>query len=117
MDHKDIFEQTKKDLKGFKALVARLKANKLTLEKDTLLSDEERNLLDRKIKSDEIKFEKIKAALEFLDDTDLKIITSILLASPLPEPRLCFHPDGIIHPPDEGNHRFETSRDLDPAKT
>ena len=77
MDHKDIFEQTKKDLKGFKALVARLKANKLTLEKDTLLSDEERNLLDRKIKSDEIKFEKIKAALEFLDDTDLKIITSI----------------------------------------
>lgn len=77
MDHKDIFEQTKKDLKGFKALVARLKANKLTLEKDTLLSDEERNLIERKIKSDEIKLEKIKAALEFLGDTDLKIITSI----------------------------------------
>lgn len=77
MDHKDIFEQTKKDLKGFKALVARLKANKLTLEKDTLLSDEERNLLERKIKLDEIRLEKIKAALEFLVDTDLKIITSI----------------------------------------
>lgn len=77
MDHKDIFEQTKKDLKGFKALVARLKASKLTLEKDTFLSDEERNLLERKIKSDEIKLEKIKAALEFLSDTDLKIITSI----------------------------------------
>lgn len=77
MDHKDIFEQTKKDLKGFKTLVARLRASKLTLEKDTLLSDEERNLLEKKIKSDEIKIGKIKAALEFLNDTDLKIITSI----------------------------------------
>jgi len=77
MDHKDIFEQTKKDLKGFKGLVARLKASKLTLEKDTLLSDEEKKLLERKMKSDEIKLEKIKAALEFLSDTDLKIITSI----------------------------------------
>ena len=77
MNREDIFEQTKKDLKGFKALVARLRANKLTLEKDTLLSDEERNLLEKKIKSDEIKLEKIKAALEFLDDIDLKIITSI----------------------------------------
>lgn len=77
MDHKDIFEQTKKDLKGFKTIIARLKASKLTLEKDTLLSDEEKKLLGKKIKSDEIKLEKIKAALEFLDDTDLKIITSI----------------------------------------
>ena len=77
MNRKDIFEQTKKDLKGFKTLVSRLKASKLTLEKDTFLSDEERKLLERKIKSDEIKFEKIKAALEFLVDTDLKIITSI----------------------------------------
>lgn len=77
MDRKDIFEQTKKDLKGFKILVARLKTSKSTLEKDTLLGDEEKNLLERKIKSDEIKLEKIKAALEFLDDTDLKIITSI----------------------------------------
>ncbi|NRT88722.1 sigma-70 family RNA polymerase sigma factor [Clostridium beijerinckii] len=77
MDHKDIFEQTKKDLKEFKAIIARLKTNKLILEKDTLLSDEEKKLLERKIKSDEIKLEKIKAALEFLSDTDLKIITSI----------------------------------------
>jgi len=77
MNREDIFEQTKKDLKGFKALVARLRASKLTLEKDTLLSDEERKLLERKIKSDEIKVGKIKAALEFLSDTDLKIITSI----------------------------------------
>lgn len=77
MDRKDIFEQTKKDLKEFKILVARLKSNKLTLEKDTLLSDEEKKLLERKIKSDEIKLEKIKAALEFLGDIDLKIITSI----------------------------------------
>ncbi len=77
MNREDIFEQTKKDLKEFKAIVARLKASKLTLEKDTLLSDEERNLLDRKIKSDEIKIEKIKSALEFLVDIDLKIITSI----------------------------------------
>lgn len=77
MDHKDIFEQTKKDLKGFKILVARLKSNKSILEKDTFLSDEEKNLLEKKIKSDEIKLEKIKAALEFLSDTDLKIITSI----------------------------------------
>lgn len=77
MDRKDIFEQTKKDLKGFKALVARLRTSKLTLEKDTLLNDGARNLLEKKIKSDEIKLEKIKAALEFLNDTDLKIITSI----------------------------------------
>jgi len=77
MDHKDIFEQTKKDLKEFKTIIARLKASKLTLEKDTLLSDEEKKLLERKIKSDEIKLEKIKAALEFLSDTDLKIIASI----------------------------------------
>jgi DNA-directed RNA polymerase specialized sigma subunit len=77
MNREDIFEQTKKDLKGFKALVARLKTNNLTLERDTLLSAEERNLLERKIKSDEIKVGKIKAALEFLSDTDLKIITSI----------------------------------------
>ena len=77
MDHKDIFEQTKKDLKGFKILVTRLKASKSTLEKDTFLSDEEKKLLEKKIKSDEIKLEKIKAALEFLTDIDLKIITSI----------------------------------------
>jgi DNA-directed RNA polymerase specialized sigma subunit len=77
LDRKDIFEQTKKDLKGFKILVARLKASKLTLEKDTILSDEEKKLLEKKIKSDEIKLEKIKTALEFLEDTDLKIITSI----------------------------------------
>lgn len=77
MNREDIFEQTKKDLKGFKSLVTRLRASKLTLEKDTFLSDEERKLLEKKIKSDEIKLEKIKAALEFLDDTDLKIITSI----------------------------------------
>ncbi|NOW92510.1 DNA-directed RNA polymerase specialized sigma subunit [Clostridium beijerinckii] len=77
MDLKDIFEQTKKDLKGFKTIIVRLKASKLTLEKDTLLSDEDKKLLEKKIKSDEIKLEKIKAALEFLDDTDLKIITSI----------------------------------------
>ncbi|AVK48895.1 MULTISPECIES: hypothetical protein [Clostridium] len=77
MDYKDIFEQTKKDLKEFKTIIARLKTSKLTLEKDIFLSDEERNLLERKIKSDEIKLEKIKAALEFLDDTNLKIITSI----------------------------------------
>lgn len=77
MDYKDIFEQTKKDLKGFKTIIARLKASKLTLEKDTFLSDEEKKLIERKIKSDEIKLEKIKAALEFLGDTDLKIITSI----------------------------------------
>lgn len=77
MDHKDIFEQTKKDLKEFKTIIARLKASKLTLEKDTLLSDEEKKLLERKIKSDEIKLEKIKAALEFLSDTGLKIIASI----------------------------------------
>ena len=44
MDSNDIFEQTKKDLKGFKVLVARLKTSKLTLEKDTFLSDEERKL-------------------------------------------------------------------------
>ncbi|WP_459479624.1 hypothetical protein [Clostridium saccharoperbutylacetonicum] len=77
MDRKDIFEQTKKDLKEFKILVTRLKSNKLILEKDILLSDEEKKLLERKIKSDEIKIGKIKAALEFLEDTDLKIITSI----------------------------------------
>jgi len=77
LDRKDIFEQTKKDLKGFKTLVSRLKASKLTLEKDTLLSDEERNLLEKKIKSDEIKIEKIKTALELLYDVDIKIITSI----------------------------------------
>ena len=77
MNREDIFEQTKKDLKGFKILVARLKASKLTLEKDTLLSDEERNLLEKKIKSDEIKIEKIKTALELLADVDIKIITSI----------------------------------------
>lgn len=77
MNREDIFEQTKKDLNGFKILVARLKASKSTLEKDTFLSDEEKKPLEKKIKSDEIKLEKIKAALEFLDDTDLKIITSI----------------------------------------
>lgn len=77
MDRKDIFEQTKKDLKEFKTIIARLKTSKLTLEKDTFLSDEEKKLLQRKIKSDEIKIGKIKAALEFLEDTDLKIITSI----------------------------------------
>ncbi|MDF2884213.1 MAG: hypothetical protein K0R54_4780 [Clostridiaceae bacterium] len=77
MDRKDIFEQTKKDLKAFKIIVTRLKTSKSTLEKDTLLSDEEKKLLERKIKLDEIKIGKIKAALEFLEDTDLKIITSI----------------------------------------
>jgi DNA-directed RNA polymerase specialized sigma subunit len=77
LDRKDIFEQTKKDLKAFKIIVTRLKTSKSTLEKDTLLSDEEKKLLERKIKLDEIKIGKIKAALEFLEDTDLKIITSI----------------------------------------
>ncbi|WP_459479617.1 sigma-70 RNA polymerase sigma factor region 4 domain-containing protein [Clostridium saccharoperbutylacetonicum] len=57
--------------------MTRLKNSKSTLEKDSLLSEEEKKLLERKIKSDEIKIGKIKAALEFLEDTDLKIITSI----------------------------------------
>lgn len=33
MDLKDIFEQTKKDLKEFKIIIDRLKVNKLKLEK------------------------------------------------------------------------------------
>lgn len=76
MDLKDIFEQTKKDLKEFKIIIDRLKVNKLKLEKEEL-SAEEIQLLQRNIKSDEIKIKKIKSALEFLQDTDLKIITSI----------------------------------------
>lgn len=76
MDLKDIFEQTKKDLKEFKTLVGRLKVNKLKLEKEEL-SAEQIQLLERSIRSDEIKVKKIKTALEFLDERDLKIITSI----------------------------------------
>ncbi|NRT78650.1 hypothetical protein [Clostridium beijerinckii] len=76
MDLKDIFEQTKKDLKEFKIIIYRLKVNKLKLEKEELNS-KQMQLLQRNIKSDEIKIKKIKSALEFLQDTDLKIITSI----------------------------------------
>ncbi|WP_459481452.1 sigma-70 RNA polymerase sigma factor region 4 domain-containing protein [Clostridium saccharoperbutylacetonicum] len=75
MDRKDIFEQTKKDLKGFKTLIGKLKVNRLTLEKDTLLNNEQSQLLEKSIKLDEIKIEKMKAALELLNEMDLKIIT------------------------------------------
>jgi len=76
MNYKDIFEQTKKDLKEFKIIIDRLKVNKLKLEKEELIT-EQIQLLQRSIKSDEIKIKKIKSALELLDDTNLKIITSI----------------------------------------